>query len=127
LTLPAVEEKNIVSFIIIFWHTFVPYYSVERTYSGVCAAMKTAASLSSDVTSSSSSRLLRLTRHRDDDVTRWRRRRELGVTMTSKVTRLRCRADGGESVTSASDVITAESRSASLVDDVTDGCGGIMP
>ena len=47
--------------------------------------------------------------------------------MTSKVTRLWCRADGGESVTSASDVITAESRSASLVDDVTDGCGGIMP
>jgi len=127
LTLPAVEEKNIVSFIIIFWHTFVPYYSVERTYNGVCAAMKTAASLSSDVTSSSSSPLLRLTRHRDDDVTRWRRRRELGVTMTSKVTRLRCRADGGESMTSASDVITAESRSASLVDDVTDGCGGIMP
>jgi len=92
--------------------------------------MKTVASLSDGVTSSS--RLLRLTQLRDvtwrsvgDDVTRWRRR-EPGVT--SNVTCLRrCADGGGESVTSTCDVSTATA-SASLGDDVMvgSGCGGIM-
>ena len=85
------------------------------TYIGVCAAMKTAASLSNDVTSSSS-RLVRLTRHRDDDVTTWRRRREPPevTRMTLNVTCFR--RGRGEFVTSAACDV-----SLSVGDDVMDG------